>query len=412
MTPALFPKRLELDHPTAALRWLSSSQDQIDLGAVDVAEMWGLTAVATLGRRERPSAVRVSGDSGSPTVRFAGAVGFWDAIQGRPAKPAAEQERTFPLTRIHGAVATEPIAREISNRIILGDEYEDARRTTYYVLNELLRNVLQHSKDPLGGIVAAQRNDGGRNWGRPFVQVAVGDAGIGIQQSLLPLHPKLTDPRQALVKALEPHISGTFVEGESGSLYNAGVGLFFISEMTKLIGGRLMIATRGATLMLEGRPGAEEGESHHLHFLEPGLGFPGTLVAFEMPEEEQAYDGMMQTIRDRAKDWTPKRQVHKWLRFEEPPADIGDRRLVVNAIKEDIQRAGEWASTISQRLTAKEPVAIDFVGVSVCTQSFLHALLYEPLRLAWALKVPIYAVRAAPAVQSLLELLENYALGG
>src|SRR5262249_23275038 len=138
--------------------------------------------------------------------------------------------------------------------------------------------------DPLGGIVAAQRNDRGRNSDRPFIQVAVADGGIGIQESLLPLHKTLTDPREALVKALEPHISGTFEEGESGSAQNAGMGLFFISEMTKLVGGRLLIASRGAALVLEGMLGVEEGESHHLRFLERGLGFNGTLVAFEMPE--------------------------------------------------------------------------------------------------------------------------------
>jgi hypothetical protein len=52
------------------------------------------------------------------------------------------------------------------------------------------------------------------------------------------------------------------------------------------------------------------------------------------------------------------------------------------------------------------------MNIPILTQSFLHALLYEPLRVAWALKTEIYVVNTRPAVRSNLELLQNYALGG
>ncbi len=55
---------------------------------------------------------------------------------------------------------------------------------------------------------------------------------------------------------------------------------------------------------------------------------------------------------------------------------------------------------------------LNFDGIDVCTQSYVHALLFEPLRVAWALKVPVYVKNAAPAVRSTLSLLENYALAG
>jgi len=410
MTPAPAPRRFELDDPDPGLRWLASQPDSVELSAIDVAEVWALVAMATQGRLDGAAPLRLHPGQTSNTGRFASAVGFEDALQGHPSRPASEASRTFPLTRIDQRTETEPIADNIARRIVVGNEHDDARKSTYYVLNELLRNVLQHSRDRLGGIVAAQRNEGGRNSQRPFIQVAVADGGIGIQESLLPLHRALTDPREALVKALEPHISGTFEEGESGSAQNAGMGLFFISEMTKLVGGRLLVASRGASLVLEGTPGAEEGESHHLRFLDRGLGFNGTLVAFEMPEEEQAYDDMMETIRAKAKERTPKRATHQWLKFEEPPPEA--QRLMIQAIRESSTKAAEMGGRISQRLMEGKPVALDFTGIAVSTQSFLHALLYQALRLAWALKVPIYVVHADPAVRSTLELVENYALGG
>src|SRR5262249_11935816 len=139
-------------------------------------------------------------------------------------------------------------ARRISHLVVPDDLQEDTRRAVYYVLVELLRNVLQHSRDKLGGIVAAQLNDGGRHTDRPTIQVAVADTGIGVFDSLRPMHPKLADQKEALEKALWPHFSGTFEEGLTGTSNNAGMGLFFISEMAKLLRGRLLIASRGAAL--------------------------------------------------------------------------------------------------------------------------------------------------------------------
>jgi hypothetical protein len=245
-----------------------------------------------------------------------------------------------------------------------------------------------------------------------MVQVAVADAGVGIPASLRSRHTRLTDPDEALDKALWPHISSKFDEGETGSAENAGMGLFFIAEMTKLVGGRLVIATRGATLMLEGDAHFENPHGTQRR-LEKGLGYPGTLVAFEMPADaEQDYDGMIETIRERARERTPRRAVHKWLSFEEPPQGTL-RFLVRHSQIEDTRQALQFAEReLLPRLMERKPVALDFAGIPTCTQSYVHSLLYEALRLAWARKSPIYILNAQPAVKSTLELLENYALGG
>jgi hypothetical protein len=57
-------------------------------------------------------------------------------------------------------------------------------------------------------------------------------------------------------------------------------------------------------------------------------------------------------------------------------------------------------------------VTLDFRTMRVCTQSFLHALLHETVRLAWARKVPMFVINASPAVRAQLELVEGYSLGG
>ena len=57
-------------------------------------------------------------------------------------------------------------------------------------------------------------------------------------------------------------------------------------------------------------------------------------------------------------------------------------------------------------------MALNFVNVRVCTQSFAHALLFEALRYAWASQTPIFIKNARPVVQSALKHVETYAQTG
>ncbi len=404
-TPAAFV----LSDPEEALRWLSSSPSELQLSQVGLAEIWGLVAAAVLARKELNAPLVVVDDPASPTARFAQAVGFFSAIEGRGATRRGEPGRTVPLTRVVGFESMDRTAQHIAE-LLIPAEHEDTRRTVQYVIVELWRNVVQHSEDKLGGIIAAQLNNKGRSAARPTVQVAVGDGGIGIQNHLLRKHPQLTDSQAAIQRALEPHISGTFEEGETGSRENAGMGLFFIAEMTKLVGGRLLVASRGAAFSLAGDPeheGLNQVRTFPVH-----ASFPGTVVAFEMPAFEQLdYSAMLETIRARARERTPKRQLNKWLVFGEAPEDA--QIFLVRLAGEDTQKAAAFSeSELVPRIVARKPIGLDFRGIKVSTQSFVHAWLFEALRIAWARKVKIYILNAEPAVRTIIETLENYALGG
>jgi len=413
VVPAIpLPVRWTLDNAAPLLRWLSSEPGFCELGTLQIAEIFGLVAVGTLGRRERPHPLQVEVAPDNPTGRFAFAVGLLDVLGGTPPVLPGQEGRTVKLARVRRPEDIEPDADKISRLLFPLAGQRDTALTVKYVLIELLRNVVQHSEDPLGGVVAAQLNDRGRHQGKPAVQVAVGDAGIGIHAHLVRRHPKLVSPQAALDRALWPHISGTFDEGESGTLENAGMGLFFIAEMTKLLAGTLLIASRGATLVLRGDP--EYGDRHEIGFLESGAEFPGTLVAFEIPESSvEDKDGLFEVIRERARTRAPRRAIHRWLRFDEPPPGLAAQKFLVHFAVENTGEAMAFAAQhLLPRLMQKRPVILDFRGIPVLTQSFLHALLYEPLRVAWALRTDIFVVNAEPAVRSNLELLQNYALGG
>ena len=68
----------------------------------------------------------------------------------------------------------EKTAREVAKLIIPSQDGAETRKTINYVLTELLRNVVQHSRDDQGGIVGAQlMRKGGAGYRESAVQVVV-----------------------------------------------------------------------------------------------------------------------------------------------------------------------------------------------------------------------------------------------
>lgn len=403
---------ITFDDPVPFLKWVSADWDRVPalrLDQLSYTDIWPLVALACLmfPERGRRPPVDLRGDSGA--TRFAHALGL-GSVAGGPRPTLHEASRTVRLTRVRTRAEIEPTADLLASLLISEEESYDVRLAVKYVLLELLRNVVQHSDDPLGAVVAAQRMGIGQRRSRPMIQLAVADAGIGIPRHLRRSHPHLVDYRQALERALLPHISGTFEEGLTGSFENAGLGLYMISELARQTHGRLLIATTGAALVLQP---AAAGSVASPRFLEPaGVGFPGTLVAFEVPSDAvQDYHKLMQAILRKAEERTPQRSSGRWLSFTPgPPSAL--RIQVLDAREDTLAASALSVNDIGPNILSKTPVELDFGGMDLCTQSWLHALLFEPVRLAWALRVPIHVIGAKPAVQEGLRFLESYALGG
>ena len=402
--------RLLLDDPHGFLRWLATVRERgrVSFDDLDVAQVFAIAAIAALARRDGSSALTLEPSASTGAGRFAHAIGFDEVILGGHEREPSERDRTVTLTRVKGRGPKEDISGKIVN-LLLPSQASPAADLFKYVLVELLRNVGQHSNDPIGGIVAAQRNDAGPYAGAPAVQVVVVDNGIGIFETLRHMRPSIRTPGEALVRALEPHVSGAFAEGESGTSENAGLGLFFISEMAKETDGRLLLASRGATYFLD-RSSSPDTQPAITNADAPD--YPGTLVVFETAiSHVGSYEGIMTHIRDLAAERTPKRITQRWLRFEEPPAGV--MRVLVAVASEDTAAAEHFSNSVLEpKLLKRESVALDFRNMRVCTQSFLHALLHQSVRLAWARKVPLYVLNATPAVRAQLELVEGYSLGG
>lgn len=408
------PRMAVLAEPEPFLHWITHANEcgfRPRLRGVGALQVFGAAALTAIARSDRRGALQIELDAGAPSNRFAHAIGMREAIEGRE-PPSGQLGRTVPLRRLpaFGYDVLEPTARRVASLIVPSEDHQETRKTMAYVVTELLRNVVQHSRDKQGAIVGAQLMSKGRaKYREDVIQVAVADNGIGIFESIKGMHEELEDPASALVKALEPHVSGAFPEEEEGTDVNAGLGLFFVSEMAKLTGGRMMIATRGASFLLTGDP--DFSGANDLRILRPsGLGYPGTLVVFEAPRGSVVeHDQLLATIRQRAKERRAKRGTRRLFVYAEAPADT--KQYLVRLASEDTVAASQLSSkTLLPLLARRQPVVLNFEGVEVATQSFLHALLFEALRVAWALRVSIYVRNAVPAVHEGLDFLESYAL--
>jgi hypothetical protein len=407
---AAHPSRLTLSEHEGVLAWLESGAYlALDLDAVQNVHIWSLVALASLAARSSRQAERIEVRMGNEaTSRFAHAVGFDPRIGVTPRRVIGEQKRTVPLRRVKRFEEIEKVANELSHLLVQSPDAEETRQTIYYILVEFLRNAVQHSGDPLGAVVGAQLMDKTKEYKkRPMIQVAVADAGIGVLASLSTMHPEIVDPHQALAMAQQPWVSSQFAQGLLGAKENAGLGLYFTTEMAKRTAGRFLIASRGGSIFLQGD---QNFEQHH-HIQDENPGFSGTVVVFELPLGEiEDHAGLIEVIHQSARARIPTNLGIRWFRFIDSPQDNAFRINVRVGAEDTVHAQRLVDEQFLPRIARQQPIQIDFLGLRVCTQSYLHALLFTTLRAAFDAQVPIFVSNASPAIRSSLDFLESYAL--
>lgn len=96
-----------------------------------------------------------------------------------------------------------------------------------YVISELVRNVLEHSKSNSSAIISAQYYKKSNT-----IRIGVVDNGIGIKEAISKSY-NIESDIDAIKMALTPGITGT-TTNIGGTEFNAGAGLFFIKSIAKV----------------------------------------------------------------------------------------------------------------------------------------------------------------------------------
>jgi hypothetical protein len=399
----------------AVLDWIRMQEDggefRLDLPFVPT---FGHVAIAACCRRQRENPANLCLDYAAQSSRFAQAIGVPNTIESSQPFIAAEADRTVPLGRIAERSQIASMASNMARLVVPDSDGIYLREIVNYSLVELLRNVVQHSCDPLGGVAAAQMipSEHGSS-GQASVQIAVADLGLGIEATLAELHSDVKgDALAAINKAMRPRISGTFREGAVGSFENAGLGLFFLSRITKLLKGRFLIASRGAAIS-----GSGSDEEGHLRQRSLAAEFPGTLVVFEIPreipEQFRSEQGIVSFIREnelRALAPDKGERIY-WIQMVEPDAGTSVHRVLVSVGGGDFKSIRELVEkSILPAINAEVGVALDFLNVKFLTDSMAHELVGMAVREAYQRKVPVYAVNTTTAIARTLVFVQSYLL--
>jgi hypothetical protein len=151
----------------------------------------------------------------------------------------AERDRRdtlIELERFQDTHGSDRLAAFIWDRIGGGADAEVVIQL-FEATGELGSNVVEHAGSPVGGFVAAQRYKAGTPEER--IVVAVGDAGIGIRESLRPRYGDLTDG-DAIRRAIQWNVSSIADEGR-------GQGLPGVVDGVKGLGGTVWIRSGAAS---------------------------------------------------------------------------------------------------------------------------------------------------------------------
>lgn len=389
-------------------RWHERPQGQvqIDLQGVEFVAPWFLTMVGAWAlwareKRGKRPVLRVA--ARSLAGDYVGRAGFPELLGLDPVDYQREnEERTVRLRAIARSADIHPFAEEVMN--VLGIDDEEVASAIKYSLVELLRNVVQHSQSPIGGVCMAQYFPS-----KGLAEIAVADAGIGVLATLRERYPEIRGSSSALRFATQPHVSGTFpAHGYSEMRDNAGLGLFFIKEIAARCVGRLYLASGEALLHVRGD---EAGQGHTQRMEATAGGWPGTFALVQVRTAKIAdFESVLRTCRElaaAAREY-PAEQAIEFL--DKKPA-LGDMTVIqVKEFEENVEEAARVRdSEVLGALRDGRHVLLDFTGVGIATQSFVHALLYKVLREAAGSKVDLSLSGCTESTREAIRAVAAYA---
>lgn len=155
---------------------------------------------------------------------YLSAIGLFKILNIDPGFSVTEHDATgryIPLKRIKNTQELKEFINEIIPLLHTTPEQADPIK---YVISELVRNVLEHSRSSIGAIACAQYFKTSNR-----ISIGVVDRGIGIY-SAMSKHHAVRSNLEAIRLALKPGITGT-TSRLGGTEYNAGAGLFFTKSI-------------------------------------------------------------------------------------------------------------------------------------------------------------------------------------
>jgi anti-sigma regulatory factor (Ser/Thr protein kinase) len=286
-------------------------------------------------------------------------------------------DRVLKVLNVPDQNGVEPILARVRRLLHLD---HDSSMAIAYCLSELLRNVFEHSGSELGAFVAAGYfPSSGR------VTVSVADLGITVPAHIKRQFGDGIDDKVALELALEPRTSGSFDRDR-----NAGLGLYMTRRIADLTGGKFWLLTGSFCARNDGGP-SSLGARAAVGVEPVENDWRGTVVAFTLyPSRLGSFDATQRSVTGALLGAPVARAPGLFRRKEIPPGSMVVRVPpdVGNIAQNKVAAARLRDDSIVPALQNGHMVTLDFHGVALTTQSFMHALLAAPLRLVGAPDLP------------------------
>lgn len=310
----------------------------------------------------------------SLTHRYLSNSGFLELVeQGKTLNQTIGEERIVKLCCIKESKQISPFATNVMD--ILAIEDEEVANAVKYALIELLRNVVQHSSSLFGGVAMAQYFPK-----TGLVEICVADCGIGIASTLARTYPEISSDIQAIKFATQPHVSGTFQAHTYNAMNdNAGLGLFFIKQITSLASGRFFLGSGNSIISIWGD---KDGEQNKSLKKAKKNGWNGTFAYLQLNKYSiNEFDEILSSCRKLSAE-ARKKPSELALDFISDISDLEDLKIInVIDFEEDVEKAAFIRDTvIIPTIDNGEMVIINFDKVKFATQSFIHALMYKIIR--------------------------------
>lgn len=256
-----------------------------------------IAMLASVSATLKPDAIRVEPFTAS-SARYLERMGLFHFLGIRAKTPVVEHEpagRFIPLQRIADSNDLTRFITEVAPLLHLDARHAEPIK---YVVSEIVRNVLEHSRSPHGAIICAQYYKASNR-----ISIGIADTGVGILSTINRSHSARTD-LDAIQLALMPGITGT-TRREGGTEQNAGAGLFFTKSIATVNGNHFVLYSGSAMYKLLKPSKREPGISLHAdpfedrHSTKTGLPhWNGTVVGFDISlDATREFSELIELIR-------------------------------------------------------------------------------------------------------------------